>query len=123
MLPMMRQIQMACDGAKFCVSRLTGQTAPAHDDSETTIKEAQARIEKVINYLNTFKESDFEGWHERKVTVPWMPGQFMKADDYILQMVIPNIYFHMTTAYAILRQAGVEIGKVDFLGELPFRSL
>jgi uncharacterized protein len=121
-LPMVRQIQIACDTAKFGASRLTGKDAPANDDKEATLAEAKARIDSTIAYLNTFKPEDFKGAEERKVTTPRWEGKWLTGLEYAQHHVLPNLYFHVTTAYAILRSNGVDIGKKDYLGAMPYKN-
>jgi hypothetical protein len=116
-----RQIQSACDTAKYAAAKLTGQTAPSHPDTEKTIAEVRARIATVVTYLGTFKPEDFNGAEERAVTYPFFGGKSIRGNDYLDLMVLPNFYFHVTTAYAILRNNGVDIGKGDFLGDLPLK--
>ncbi|HTL13187.1 MAG TPA: DUF1993 domain-containing protein [Bdellovibrionota bacterium] len=120
--PLGRQIQIACDTAKISVSRVTGKDAPVHEDKEKTLPEFKARIDSVISYLNGFSEADFRGAEERKVVNPRWNGKHMLGAEYAVQHAIPNLYFHVTTAYAILRQNGVNVGKKDYLGELALRS-
>lgn len=117
-----RQVQIACDTAKLCAARLAGKEAPAHEDTEKTLPEVKARIEKVIGYLNTFKPEDFKGAETRQITQPRWEGKYLTGFEYAAQHAIPNIYFHITTAYSILRHNGVEIGKKDYLGEMPFKK-
>lgn len=119
---LIRQIQIACDTAKFGASRLTGKEAPKHEDTEKTLMELRSRIEKTIAYLNTFSANDFAGAEDRKVTQPRWEGKHMRGYDYAVQYVTPNLYFHVTTAYDILRHNGVEIGKKDYLGEMPYKQ-
>lgn len=118
---LMKQIQIACDTAKFNAARFTGKTAPSHPDEEKTMADAMARIDSVIQYLKSFKESDFAGASERKITNQRWENKWMKGEDYFHQYSAPNFYFHVTTAYAILRHNGVDIGKGSFLGELSFQ--
>lgn len=120
-LPLVRQIQIACDTAKFGASRLTGKDAPTNDDKEATLAEAKARIDSTIAYLNTFKPEDFKGAEERKVTTPRWEGKWLTGLEYAQHHVLPNLYFHVTTAYAILRANGVDIGKKDYLGAMPYK--
>lgn len=122
MFPLSRQIQIACDTAKLGAARVSGKEAPKHDDSEKTLPEFKARIESVIGYLNTFKAEDFNGAETRQVTQPRWEGKWMTGQEYFIQHVLPNIGFHVTTAYAILRHNGVEIGKKDYLGEMPYKK-
>jgi len=118
--PLSKQIQSSCDIAKLFAARLTGKEAPVYQDTETTYGQIQERIQNTLTYLKTIEEKDFTGWEEKTISFPWMPGQYLKAKDYIEKHAIPNFYFHLTTAYAILRANGVELGKGDFLGALPF---
>ncbi|HUJ62497.1 MAG TPA: DUF1993 domain-containing protein [Kofleriaceae bacterium] len=116
-----RQVQTACDNAKFVCGRLTGKEWPAHPDTETKLEELHARIASVLTYVESFKPDDFTGAEERKITLPWMEGKWMRGDEYVIQFALPNFYFHVTTAYAILRHSGVELGKRDFIGGVPMR--
>ena len=117
-----RQIQIACDTAKLCASRLSGKEAPVHEDKEQTLAEVKARIESVVSYLATFKAEDFNGAEERKISQPRWEGKYLTGYEYALEHAIPNLYFHITTAYSILRHNGVDIGKKDYLGEMPYKK-
>lgn len=117
-----RQIQIACDTAKLCASRLSGKEAPVHEDKEQTLAEVKARIESVVSYLATFKAEDFNGAEERKISQPRWEGKYLTGYEFALQHAIPNLYFHITTAYSILRHNGVDIGKKDYLGEMPYKK-
>lgn len=117
-----RQVQTACDNAKFIAGRLAGKDWPAHPDTEATFDQLRARIAGVIGYLEAFKPEDFAGSGERKISAPWMEGKWMRGDEYVAQFGLPNFYFHAVTAYAILRHNGVEVGKRDFLGSVPLRT-
>jgi len=118
MRPLMFQIQSACDGAKFFVARLSGKEPPKHPDTEKTLDEVRARIRTVVDYCNGFGESDFNGAEERAVPLGFMPGKGLRGTDFINELNLPNTYFHLSMAYAILRKSGVELGKQDFLGSL-----
>lgn len=120
--PLMRQIQIACDAAKLGVARLTGKTAPVNEDTEVTMADARARIQSTVQFLNSVNAADFADAENKSITNQWWNGKSLSGKDYFAQHLIPNFYFHITTAYAILRKNGVTIGKHDFLGELPFRS-
>jgi len=111
-----QQVQSACDHAKFLAGRVTGKASPAHPDTETTFDQLRSRTASVITYLETFKPEDFAGVEDRKISLPWMEGKWMRGDEYVTQLALPNFYFHTVTAYAILRHNGVELGKADFLG-------
>lgn len=118
--PLTRQIQSTCDQAKLNTARLTGLTAPAFEDNEKTVAELRERIQKTIAWLETVKPENFEGTEERAVRVGWMPGKAIKGADILVGGALPNFYFHASMAYAILRHNGVDLGKADFLGTLPF---
>lgn len=119
-----RQIQIACDTAKLGVARLTGKTdtVPVHADTETTLAELQARIQSVQDYLASFAAADFANSDSIKVTNPRWDGKHLLGHEFLIQHVIPNFYFHFTTAYAILRHNGVDIGKKDYLGAMPYKQ-
>ena len=119
---LIRQVQIACDTAKLGAARLAGKEAPTHEDNEKTLPELKARINDVVKYLGTFKPEDFQGAHERKISQPRWEGKYLTGAEYATQHAIPNIYFHVTTAYAILRNNGVDVGKKDYLGEMPFKK-
>ncbi len=119
MFPLARQIQIATDHAKGASARLAGVDNPSFADTETTIAELQARITKTLDFVKALKPAQFDGGFERDVTLT-IGGQKMtwKGDVYLHQFALPNFYFHVTAAYAILRHNGVEVGKRDFLGTL-----
>jgi uncharacterized protein len=119
-----RQIQITCDTAKLGVARLTAKTdtVPVHADTETTLAELHARIQSVQDYLGSFAPADFAETATVKVTNPRWEGKHLLGYEFLIQHVIPNFYFHLTTAYAILRHNGVEIGKKDYLGAMPYKQ-
>ncbi|MBY0413208.1 MAG: DUF1993 domain-containing protein [Bdellovibrionales bacterium] len=119
--PLIRQIQITCDTAKLGASRLTGKAAPTQEDNEKTLADAKARIQSVISYLGDFNAHDYTNAANAVVTQPRWEGKTLTGSDYAIHHVIPNFYFHVTTAYAILRHNGVDIGKKDFLGALPYK--
>jgi hypothetical protein len=112
------QVQSACDYVKGAAAWLSGQTPPKHEDTEQTIGELRERIRKTIAFVDSVKEAQYAGASERKVSLSWAPGKVIGGLDYLLQMTIPNTYFHITTAYAILRHNGVDVGKMDYLGSI-----
>lgn len=118
-----KQIQVACDTAKFAAARLSGREAPSHPDTEQTLEEFQARIQHTVDFLRSFGEDDFAGADDRKVVLDFMPDKYILGQDYLHQFVLPNFYFHLTTAYAIMRHNGVELGKQDFMVMLPMKPL
>ena len=120
--PLNKQVQSACDGAKFCAARLTGKEAPKHPDTEQTIDELRARIKTCTTYLDTFKAADFSGAETRVVALLFMEGKALVGSDYLNEMVLPNFYFHIAHAYAILRHGGVPLGKIDYIGSLNMRD-
>jgi hypothetical protein len=120
--PLLRQIQIACDTAKLGVSRLTGKEAPFHDDKEKTLPEIRKRIQEVASYLESVSPKDFQGAEERKISQPRWEGKYLTGHEFLIQHAIPNFYFHLTTAYSILRNNGVDVGKKSYLGEMPFKS-
>lgn len=122
MFPLLKQIQIACDTAKLCAFRLSGKEAPVNDDSEKSLSEIKARIEGTIKYLETLKSGDFSGGEEKHITQPRWEGKYLTGKEYVIHHAIPNMYFHVTIAYAILRHNGVDVGKKDYLGELPFKK-
>lgn len=119
--PLGRQIQGACDHAKFIAARLSGETAPAHPDVEKTIPELKARIASVQAFLDTITAESFHGAADRTISLAFAPGMVISGADYLNQMGLPNFYFHITTAYAILRHNGVDLGKRDFIGAANLR--
>ena len=121
---LIRQVQIACDTAKLGVARLTGkvESAPTHPDTETTLPELKARIQSVLDYLAGFKPEDFADTAERHISQPRWEGKYLTGLEFAIQHAIPNIYVHTTTAYSILRHNGVDVGKKDYLGSLPYKS-
>jgi hypothetical protein len=119
---LLRQIQIACDTAKNGVAKLTGKEAPGHEDNEKTIADAKARIGKVIAYLETVSAKDFAGAEARQVSQPRWAGKYLTGQEFALQHMIPNFFFHVTTAYSIMRADGIELGKKDYLGPMPFKE-
>jgi hypothetical protein len=118
MKPFIYQVQSACDYVKAAAAWLSGQTPPKHEDDEQTIDEVRARIRKTIAFAESVKETQYAGASERKISLSWAPGKVLGGEDYLLQMTIPNTFFHIVMAYAILRHNGVDVGKMDFLGPI-----
>ena len=116
-----RQVQSTCDVAKLAAARLSGREAPKHDDTEKTLGELRARVHATVAFLDGFSAKDFEHAAERHVTQPRWEGKHMLGADYFLQHAVPNFFFHLSQAYAILRHNGVPIGKRDYLGALDLR--
>ncbi len=119
MFPLSRQVQIACDIVKGGGARLAQNDVPSYADTETTFPELQARIAKTIAFLNTLKADAIDGGEERTITLKVGGHELsFSGQAYLLQFVIPNFYFHLTTSYAILRHNGLDIGKMDFLGKI-----
>lgn len=120
--PLVRQVQAAADNAKFAAARLAGKTPPKHPDTEQTIDEIRARIRTVLDYLDGYQEKDFEGAATRTIELASLGGKVATGADYLVEMVQPNFYFHLVTAYAILRHDGVDLGKRDFIGSVNLKD-
>ena len=122
MHPLTAQIQRASDTAKGVVARITGAEVPAMPDEEQTIADLRARIAKTIAVLEGARREDFEDKEGIKVEI-WTPSRMLvfNGKSYVLDFVIPNFFFHMTTAYALLRKEGVPLGKVDYIGSIETR--
>jgi hypothetical protein len=118
MFPLARQVQIASDVVKGGVARLAGIEIPSFPDTETTFPELQARIQKTVAFLKSVSAAQIDGSEERTITLK-VGGNEMnfKGLPYLFSFVIPNFYFHITTAYAILRHNGVDVGKADYLGK------
>jgi len=117
MRPFTFQIQTASDTAKGCAARLAGITAPSMPDTETTFAELQQRIAKTIAFMESVKPEQLAGAENREVVLKFPSGEMkFTGKDYVTGFALPNFYFHVTTAYALLRHNGIEIGKRDFLG-------
>ena len=114
--PLTRQVQICCDTVKLAASYLSGKPAESQPDTEQTLEELQARVRSIIQYLDGFTAEDFAGAATRVVSQPRWKGEWMTGADYFLQHSVPNFFFHLTTAYAILRHNGVALGKRDYLG-------
>jgi hypothetical protein len=117
-----RQVQIACDTLKLGAARLSGATAPSNDDTEKTLGELQTRIQSTIKFLETLSRDQFKDASTREITNQRWEGKSLTGEQYALHHMLPNLYFHVTTAYSILRHNGVDIGKQDYLGKLPFKG-
>ena len=120
---LIRQVQIACDTAKLGAARLTDKvdSAPKHADDETSFEQVQQRISDTIAYLQSFSAADFNQAATIKVSQPRWEGKYLTGQEFLIQHVLPNLYFHITTAYAILRHNGVDVGKKDYLGAMPYK--
>ncbi|RDS80223.1 DUF1993 domain-containing protein [Dyella monticola] len=118
MLPLVKQVQIATDMAKNGTARLAGVDPLKFEDNETSFEELYARIERAIDYIKGFKPEQVDGSETRAITLKTRNGeQHFEGQAYLLHYVLPNLFFHCTTAYAILREAGTPIGKQDFIGK------
>jgi hypothetical protein len=113
---LVRQIQSVCDTAKLTGARLASIEAPVHPDTETTVTQLRERIANVAGWLEGLGTAAFAGAGDRKISTGWMRGKAMTAPDYLFQFALPNFFFHLVTAYSILRHNGVELGKMDYIG-------
>jgi len=111
-----KQLQAACDQAKFAAAYLSGGKAPSHPDNEQTFAELRQRIQKTLAYVNSVPAKDFADADQQKVAPAWLGGRWFRGSDYLVEMAIPNFFFHASMAYAILRHNGVSLGKMDYIG-------
>ena len=117
MLHLARQVQIASDAAKGCTARLAGGEIPSFPDTETTFPELEARVVKTIEFVKGFTAAQIDGSEERTCILKTRNGEIKhRGQDYLLKLSMPNFFFHVTTAYDILRHNGVELGKMDYLG-------
>jgi hypothetical protein len=118
MLPFSRQIQIASDGAKGCMARLAGLEPPKWADDEATLGDLRARLQRTVDYVQSVPAEKLQGSERREIVLPMRQGEPLRFDGegYLKHFVLPNVFFHLTTAYALLRHAGVELGKRDYLG-------
>ncbi|OGG52926.1 hypothetical protein A3H16_00895 [Candidatus Kaiserbacteria bacterium RIFCSPLOWO2_12_FULL_53_8] len=123
--PLVRQIQIASDNAKGGAARLAGVEPPKYEDVEKTIAELQQRIKKTLDFLKTIQPEQIIGQEERKVSLPYpyFTGKYITGFEYTTEYLLPNFYFHVVTAYSILRKSGVALGKTDYIGGLPLKNL
>lgn len=118
MLPFTRQVQIASDAAKGCMARLAGHELPKWDDNEATMADVRARVQKTLDYVSSFAAAQIDGSEGRAISIARRVGDPLQFDGetFLKHFALPNFYFHATTAYALLRNAGVEVGKGDYLG-------
>ena len=120
--PFIRQVQVACDNAKGAAARLAEIEIPKFEDNEKTVAELKARIAKTVAFLETIKPEQIIGKEAITVTLPYWMGKHMSGFEYVTEYLLPNFYFHVATAYSILRMNGVAVGKSDYMGELPLKD-
>lgn len=120
---LLRQIQIVTDNAKGAVHRLTGIEVPKFEDNHQSVEELKERIAKTIEILESVSPEQFEDKEEVRTILPYFPDKYMTGFDYVTGYLIPNFYFHFTTAYSILRKNGVNLGKADYIGSLSLKDL
>lgn len=124
MFPFLKQVQIVCDNAKGTSARLAGVEVPSHADEETSLVELRARVKKTLEFLATLPESSFQEAATRQITLSYFPGKYMTGFDYTREYAMPNFFFHLTTAYSLLRKEGMDLGKTDYMGgSLPLKDL
>ncbi|MFI5260426.1 MAG: DUF1993 family protein [Candidatus Paceibacteria bacterium] len=123
MFPLAKQVQVACDNAKGAAARLAGVEMPKFEDTEQTFAELIARIDKTVEFLNSIPESAFAEAATRQIVLPYFPDKYMTGFDYAREYALPNFFFHVVTAYGLIRKNGVAIGKADIANNPTFRDL
>ena len=118
MLPLVRQVQIASDSAKGCMSRLAGLELPKWEDDEASLDELRARIRKTLDHVQSISAAQFAGADSREIVIPMRSGDPLRMDgeSFLKHFALPNFFFHVTATYMLLRHAGVELGKMEFLG-------
>jgi hypothetical protein len=123
MLPFTAQIRIACDMAKAAGANLAGKEAPKFEDNETSFEQLRDRVARTVAFLDTLTQKDFENTNAQTVIkIPFPQGKALHADEYLLGRQVPNFYFHVTTAYALLRHGGVPLSKMDYIGALNVKD-
>ncbi|MGH7141342.1 MAG: DUF1993 domain-containing protein, partial [Minisyncoccia bacterium] len=122
MFPFARQVRSACDNAKGAVARLAGLESPVMEDNEASLEELQARIDKTIAFIQSVPESAYAGAVERRIVLPYFKDKYMTGYDYAREYAIPNFFFHVSMAYALVRRQGVVIGKADYINGMPLND-
>jgi hypothetical protein len=123
MFPLSQQVQIACDNAKGATARLSGTEAPKYEDKEQTFAELLARIDKTVAFIQSVPESAFAGAAERKIVLPYFKDKYLTGFDYAREYALPNFFFHLVTAYGLVRKNGVPIGKADYANQVNFKDL
>ena len=118
-----RQIQVISDSAKGAMAKLSSSEAPSMPDNESSIEELRQRIEKTLSYVKTFNETSFKDADSVQIKFAWLPNKYITSEDYVNKFLIPNYMFHIVTAYNILRMKGINIGKMDFIGDLTMHDI
>ncbi len=121
--PLKMQVQIACDNAKNGIARLAGIEPPKFEDTEKSVDELKGRIAKTLEFVKTFKPEQLIDREDTQVTLSYFPGKYMTAFEYATEYLLGNFYFHVVTAYSIMRKNGVDLGKADFTNGLPLKDL
>ena len=117
MFALTRQVQIACDNAKGGIARVAGIEIPKHADTEISVADLKARIAATLEFINSIARAQIDGQEARDIVIPMRDRSLqMKGQQYLLHWVLPNFYFHVTTAYNLLRHSGVDVGKIHYLG-------
>ncbi|HVX90418.1 MAG TPA: DUF1993 domain-containing protein [Candidatus Paceibacterota bacterium] len=122
MFPFVKQVQLVSDQSKGFAARIQGRDPVSMEDTEASIAELKERIAKTIAVLDAVKPEDIDGKEDTEIRIKWFPGQHILGGHYALEYVLPNFFFHLTTAYDLLRAEGIQIGKADFIGALSLRD-
>lgn len=124
MMPFSRQIQIATDSAKNCVARLSGVEPPTWADDEDSLDALRERIKKAIDYVQSISEKDIDGTEDRQIVMPAGPDRTISftGQEFLIGFSLPNFFFHISMAYALLRQGGIALGKMDYLGPLDLKD-
>lgn len=120
--PFKKQVQIVSDYAKGTCAKLAGIENPKMEDTEATLSQLIERMDKTVEFLKTLKSEQFEGSEDREIPIYFFPGKFMYGLEYLNTLALPNFYFHLTTAYSILRHYGMDLGKADYIGAVNFRD-
>ena len=115
-----KQVEVTCFLAEECLGRLAGQVPPKREKSVNSVATAKERIDLALSYISGLSKESFQGWEERPVDIFFAPGKYLPGYQYLTQLGIPNLHFHLVTVYAILRHNGVDVGKMDYLGPVSF---
>lgn len=123
MFPLVRQVQIASDSARNTTAQLAGIEKPVYEDTETTIAQLLERTERTITFLESLTEDQFAQAETRQMVMSYFPGKYFKPEEFVAMFALPNFYFHVVTAYGIMRHLGVQIGKQDYLGQVPMYDM
>ncbi len=123
MFPLVKQVQTACDNAKGATARLSGGEAPKFEDTEQSFSELLERVDKTIEFIQSVPESAFKDAATRQIILPYYKDKYLTGFDYAREYALPNFFFHLVTAYGIVRKSGVPIGKADYANNISFKDL